>query len=309
MTKIFISYRRQDTKAIAGRILDRLEAKFGRNDVFMDIDAIPPGVDFHDWISNQISTALVVLALIGPNWVNARDEAGNRRLDDPNDFVRLELEAAITRKIPLVPVLIDGALLPRTDELPESLGPLVRRNATFLDVGRDFNLHVGRLIEAIEGHLIGRWVTAAELKKMPLPNREPDNDFREQKGITKIQELQDTITRIYEASNAPPLPPSEYQPLFSLIATEVRERGFATINTAQAVAASANQEGLHIALQDVIFVVNALDEIDPGLDHTRTPAAVAKAYRDWVLSKCHQEGVKLTDDEHTLIQVWFGASQ
>ena len=155
MTKIFISYRRQDTKAIAGRIFDRLEAKFGRDAVFMDIDSIPPGVDFQIWLSEHVAEAAMVLALIGPGWADARDEAGNRRLDNPNDFVRIELEAALARKIPLVPLLIDGAPFPPGEHLPESLRPLTRRNAAFLDAGRDFNVHIARLIEAMERHLNG----------------------------------------------------------------------------------------------------------------------------------------------------------
>lgn len=126
---------------------------------------------------------------------------------------------------------------------------------------------------------------------------------------TKLAELQNSITRIYEACKAPPLPPSEYQLLFTLIATEVHERGFAPVKTAQAVVTRASQEGLRIAMKDVSFVLEAVDEIDPWLEHTRSPAAVARAYRDFVLSKCHHAGVKLTEDEYQLIQVWFGASQ
>ena len=133
--------------------------------------------------------------------------------------------------------------------------------------------------------------------------RQPDTNS------SKLAELQHSITRIYEACKAPPLPPSEYQLLFGLIATEVHERGFAPVKTAQSVVARANQEGLRIALKDVAFVLDAVDEIDPWLEHTRSPAAVARAYRDFVLAKCHHGGVKLTDDEHQLVQVWFGASQ
>ena len=133
--------------------------------------------------------------------------------------------------------------------------------------------------------------------------RQPDSNS------SKLAELQHSITRIYEACKAPPLPPSEYQLLFSLIATEVHERGFAPVKTAQSVVARSNQEGLRIALKDVAFVLDAVDEIDPWLEHTRSPAAVARAYRDFVLAKCHHAGVKLTDDEHQLVQVWFGASQ
>ena len=133
--------------------------------------------------------------------------------------------------------------------------------------------------------------------------RQPDNNS------SKLAELQHSITRIYEACKAPPLPPSEYQLLFTLIATEVHERGFAPLKTAQSVVARANQEGLRIAMKDVAFVLDAVDEIDPWLEHTRSPAAVARAYRDFVLAKCHHAGVKLTEDEYQLVQVWFGASQ
>jgi hypothetical protein len=126
---------------------------------------------------------------------------------------------------------------------------------------------------------------------------------------SKLAELQNSITRIYDACKAPPLPPSEYQLLFTLVATEVHERGFAPVKTAQAVVARATQEGLRVALKDVSFVLDAIDEIDPWLEHTRSPAAVARAYRDFVLAKCRHAGVQLTDDEHQLVQVWFGASQ
>ncbi|MGO8951787.1 MAG: NYN domain-containing protein [Rhodomicrobium sp.] len=133
--------------------------------------------------------------------------------------------------------------------------------------------------------------------------RQPDS------SSSKLAELQNSITRIYEACKAPPLPPSEYLLLFTLIATEVHERGFAPQKTAQSVVARATQEGLRISIKDVSFVLDAVDEIDPWLEHTRSPAAVARAYRDFVLAKCHHAGVKLTEDEHQLVQVWFGASQ
>lgn len=134
---------------------------------------------------------------------------------------------------------------------------------------------------------------------------------REQTGgnNSRIAELQHSITRIYEACQAPPLPPSEYQLLFTLIAAEVRENGFAPDRSAGAVVTRAAAAGLKLSLKDVSFVIEAVDEIDPWLEHTRSPSAVARAYRDYVLGRCSQVGVDLTDDEYQLIQVWFGASQ
>lgn len=125
----------------------------------------------------------------------------------------------------------------------------------------------------------------------------------------RLAELQRSITRIYEACQAPPLPPSEYQLLFTLIAAEVRENGFAPDRSANAVITRAAAAGLKLSAQDVAFVIEAVDEIDPWLEHTRSPAAVARAYRDYVLTRCSQVGLDLTDDEYQLIQVWFGASQ
>ncbi|MBX2805507.1 MAG: NYN domain-containing protein [Hyphomicrobiales bacterium] len=128
-------------------------------------------------------------------------------------------------------------------------------------------------------------------------------------GTSRLAELQRSITRIYEACQAPPLPPSEYQLLFTLIAAEVREHGFAPNRSAESVISRAGAAGLKLSAQDVGFVINAVDEIDPWLEHTRSPAAVARAYRDYVLTRCSQVGLDLTDDEYQLIQVWFGASQ
>ncbi|MDX2264293.1 MAG: NYN domain-containing protein [Hyphomicrobiales bacterium] len=130
-----------------------------------------------------------------------------------------------------------------------------------------------------------------------------------QSNSSKIADLQRSITRIYDACQAPPLPPSEYQLLFTLIAAEVRERKFRPDQTASAVVLRAEDAGLKLAHKDVSFVLDAVDEIDPWLERTQSPAAVARAYRDYVLERCKAAGLHLTDDEHQLIQVWFGASQ
>ena len=147
------------------------------------------------------------------------------------------------------------------------------------------------------------------IEEPPLPPPPQRLQRQQETSSSKLADLQNSITRIYEACKAPPLPPSEYQLLFTLIASEVHERGFTPLKTAQAVVARANQEGLRIALKDVSFVLDAVDEIDPWLEHTRSAAAVARAYRDFVLTKCQHAGVQLSDDEHQLVQVWFGASQ
>jgi len=125
----------------------------------------------------------------------------------------------------------------------------------------------------------------------------------------RFADLQNSITRIYEASKAPPLPPSEYQLLFSLISADVNENGFQPGRTTAAVLTRAEENGVRFAEQDVAFVISSVDDVDPRLEHSRTAAAIARNYRDVILARCQRTGLELTDDEHQLIEVWFGGAQ
>lgn len=127
--KIFISYRRQDTAGESGRLADSLKQHYDASQIFMDIDTIEPGVDFVDVINRGVSSCEVLLAIIGPAWVNITDAQGNRRLDDENDFIRLEIATALKRNIRVIPVLVDGAKMPTKEQLPAELASLSRRNA------------------------------------------------------------------------------------------------------------------------------------------------------------------------------------
>ena len=126
---IFISYRRADTEGYAGRIYDRLAEHFGDERVFMDVNDIRIGQDFVDAIGDEIIACQVVVVLIGSQWLSLRDAMGQRRLDDPHDFVRLEVGSALKRDALVVPVLLNGASMPSADELPPDLAALTRRNA------------------------------------------------------------------------------------------------------------------------------------------------------------------------------------
>ena len=141
----FISYRREEASGHAGRLYDVLLTRFQPDHVFMDVDAIPPGVDFEEYIQAAVSRCDVLLAIIGPRWLTLTDDMGVRRLDDPGDFVRLEIEAALKRDVRVVPVLIQGSRMPRSDDLPESIRPLARRNALELSDAR-FRFDAERLI-------------------------------------------------------------------------------------------------------------------------------------------------------------------
>jgi len=126
---IFINYRRDESGHVAGRLHDSLAPKFGRKKLFMDVDNIPVGKDFENYLKSQVAACDAMLAIIGPNWLTAKDEAGQQRLDNPEDFVVIEIAAALARDIPVVPVLVDGARMPKPSELPDSLKPLARRQA------------------------------------------------------------------------------------------------------------------------------------------------------------------------------------
>jgi hypothetical protein len=127
--QIFISYRRQESGWSARSLHDRLCREFNPDQIFMDLDAIALGEDFVDAIETTVAICDVLIAVIGNNWLTSKDERGGRRLDSPEDFVRMEIGTALKRKIRVIPVLVDGALMPRADDLPEDLKPLVRRNA------------------------------------------------------------------------------------------------------------------------------------------------------------------------------------
>ena len=160
--KLFINYRRDDTRHAAGRLYDRLTTHFSEDQVFMDIDQIEPGEDFVEAINRKVSICDIAIVLIGPSWLHATDASGKRRLDDEEDFVRMEIVAALKRNIRVIPVLVDRAQMPRKEDLPEALAPLSRRNAIELSETR-FHTDVNRLIEAIEKSLV-----VAE-KKVEIP--------------------------------------------------------------------------------------------------------------------------------------------
>ena len=126
---IFISYRRGETAWPARQLYEVLVARFGSGTVFKDVDDIEPGEDFVERITDAVAACDVLLALIGPHWLTMTDASGARRLDDPEDFVRLELSAALSRGVRVVPILVDGARMPRADELPPDLAPITRRQA------------------------------------------------------------------------------------------------------------------------------------------------------------------------------------
>jgi uncharacterized membrane protein HdeD (DUF308 family) len=146
---IIISYRREDTVLMVGRICDRLRDHFGRDSVMMDIDSIPYGLDFRKHIKEALKRCDVMLAVMGPRWT-AVSEDGRSRLADETDWIRIEIEAALAKDIPVIPVLVNGAAMPRPKDLPETMQDLAFRQAAPLDMRRDFHAHMDRLIGVMD---------------------------------------------------------------------------------------------------------------------------------------------------------------
>lgn len=147
---IFISYRRNETSDVTGRLYDRLIQQFGTGHIFKDVDSIPLGVDFKEYLDEVVSKCKVLIAVIGKNWLNAKTTNGQFSLEDARDFLRIEIESALKRNIPVIPALVQGARIPREDELPPSLKNLTYRNGIPIRSDPDFHKDVDRLISGLE---------------------------------------------------------------------------------------------------------------------------------------------------------------
>ncbi len=186
MRTIFISYRRDDSGAQAGRIYDRLADHFGRERVFMDIDGVDLGEDFIDVINRTLASAGVMIAVIGKDWLTIPGDKGRRRLSNRKDLVRVEIATALRKRIRIIPVLVAGAKMPRAKQLPRPLAALARKNA--LEIPDTlFHPAVERLITAIEKK--APRVTGA----VPPP---PAGDFAEgSEAETRTVELTGSVGR------------------------------------------------------------------------------------------------------------------
>jgi hypothetical protein len=154
--KIFLSYRRDDSADVTGRINDRLANHFGKPAILRDVDSIPLGVDFRAYIEQLVAECDILLAIIGRDWLSMTDAEGNRRLDNPDDFIRIEIESALERNIPVVPLLVRQAMMPSEDDLPESLKELSYRNGIDIRRDPDFDTDIDRLINGLQAHFSGR---------------------------------------------------------------------------------------------------------------------------------------------------------
>lgn len=184
--KIFISYRRADSKYVVDRVRDRLITAFGNQSVFRDVESIPLGIDFRTELENVASSCDVMLVIIGPQWAGITDAQGNKRLFDANDFTRIEIETGLSHEgIRVIPVLVMNAIMPTAQEMPESLKELAFRNAINVRNDPDFDNDIQRLILGInqlqggavqttvnEGNLVATSKTKAGKYLQAMPAKE-----------------------------------------------------------------------------------------------------------------------------------------
>jgi hypothetical protein len=169
---IFISYRRDDSEGEAGRLFDDLTREFGAKNVFMDVAGIRPGVDFVKAIETNVADCGVLLAVIGPTWATITNAHGLRRLDDPSDFVVLEIASALKREVPVIPVLVHAAKMPTPDQLPESLKDFSHRNSVELSHTR-WPTDVSLLVEALKSYVVPTKDTTPEPVHANVPVQLP----------------------------------------------------------------------------------------------------------------------------------------
>jgi hypothetical protein len=190
MAGIAISYRREDTAWITGRIFDRLKSHYENPDndqteekpvVFLDYDSTPVGVDFREYIKGAFDNCDVLLAVIGPHWMGD-DATGKPRITHEDDWVRIEIETALKKNIPVVPVLIDRTPMPSKEALPEDIRNLVYRQAAVIDTQLDFNSHMERLIRQID-RLLGEPIIVRERRPQRKPVQLLSSPMRLPKGL------------------------------------------------------------------------------------------------------------------------------
>lgn len=192
MARIFISYRRSDSAIAASTLTDKLQERFGHDSVFFDVDNIPFGVDFRKYIEDAVGRCDVLLVMMGNQWAQVVDKRGNKRIDNPSDYVRIEIESALKRGIPIIPVLVDEAELPSETDLPPSIQSIVFLNAAELSAGRDRHQHMERLIKGLEAIFSQKALAEGKAK----PDEVPVDDI----DLVRVLEESD------DSSNTKPLP-------------------------------------------------------------------------------------------------------
>ena len=185
--KIFISYRRDDSADVTGRIYDRLIDAFGENQIFKDVDNIPFGVNFKSYLEKMVEECDILVAVIGDKWISIPGEDGKPRLNNPDDFVRIEIEAALGRDIPVIPLFVRGAKSIDKNDLPASLMDLALRNGLEIRPDPDFHKDMTRLIEGIQDKYMDAPISLRGLTPSGKSSQVPNRQIESQKNLWYIQ--------------------------------------------------------------------------------------------------------------------------
>jgi hypothetical protein len=217
MHEIFMTYRRADSQYIADRIYERLAERFKTQSVFKDVDNILPGTDFTKVLQDAVDGCRVMLVVIGDRWLDAMDESSSRRLDREDDYVRREIEAGLARHVPLIPLLVGGASMPRTSDLPESLAALTRHQGMAIRPDPDFHHDMSRLIAAVKPLVRARPVQQAAVLPAPAARRTPRWWIVPAFSLLVFAASTGAIVARYilppgAPSNVKPSPPANYPP-------------------------------------------------------------------------------------------------
>jgi len=195
---IFISYRRADSDYPAGWLFERLAEHFGRARVFKDVDSLQPGDDFAEVITTAVSSCSALAAVIGERRLTVTDEYGRRRLDNPEDFVRLEIEAALTRGVRVIPVLVNGAGMPPSTDLPPGLRGLVRRQAVELS---PYRFDTSALIRVLEATVSGPPAPGPPVHRPSPPGPAPKGPREQASRPTTRWTADDVIAAVASSGN------------------------------------------------------------------------------------------------------------
>jgi uncharacterized protein len=203
MAKIVISYRRTDSDSFSGRVRDRIVARYGETSVYMDIDNIPFGRDFREHVKDALDHCDVVVAIIGAKWLGS-GKGGHSRINDETDPVRVEVEAALRLQVPVLPVLVGNTRMPKPGQLPATLEKLAYINAPSVDTGRDFHLHMDRVLRSID-QLLQTKSAAAVPAVGEIPTRGAPSGVEDDYA-------QDSLFGLKIASDAEPRPLQPFEP-------------------------------------------------------------------------------------------------
>ena len=292
MPKIFVCHRREDTADVAGRIFDRLVMNYGDQQILKDLDSIPLGVDFREYLGRMVGECDVLLAVIGPRWLDA--EGDTSRLDDPRDFVRIEIESALTREIPVVPLFVGGASMPSEEDVPESIRPFVYRNGVPVRPDPDFHDDMDRVIAGLDGY--GRPAppppaeTVAPSRPERIPPADPDShrDAEERERVRAEAELTKLADKLALATLADKLAEAEehHRAEIARLQTKAEDIRDAAARNAQATAEAHAHDTL----------AAELDLVRADAERTRTDElAAAEARHRAEIARLETEAAKSRD--------------